>query len=407
VLSGLRRLLVLKLGGSVLSDEKAIKDAAKFVSAARNEADIVVVVSALKGVTDDLVSKARSVSDKPDPAVYDQLISMGERISARLFTLALRAVGVQSTIVDVDTPFWPVITDGRHVDAEPLLDESAQACEAKLRPLIEKSIVPVVCGFIGISKDGEVTTLGRGGSDTTATLLGRCLNADEVVLIKDVDGLLSTDPSRIKEARKLDVVSVDEMAALAKSGAKVVHEKALRYVNGYRLRITSIREGLNGGTLIIDTEEEVSSNISADDVNMITLVGLRNSSLQSELVDLVSQEGTPPLAVTFDSHSATLYTTKSVNERELHALVEKGMVKAVAIKRNLSCVTVSGRNLEGTPGVILRITEPLYQHGINLYGISTSANNIRVFVQRDLVEKVKSLITASLNSIPLAGDKVI
>ncbi|PSN95551.1 hypothetical protein B9Q09_02960, partial [Candidatus Marsarchaeota G2 archaeon ECH_B_SAG-C16] len=140
----MRRLLVLKLGGSVLSDEKAIKDAAKFVSAARNEADIVVVVSALKGVTDDLVSKTRSVSDKPDPAVYDQLISMGERISARLFTLALRAVGVQSTIVDVDTPFWPVITDGRHVDAEPLLDESAQACEAKLRPLIEKSIVPVM-----------------------------------------------------------------------------------------------------------------------------------------------------------------------------------------------------------------------------------------------------------------------
>ncbi|MEM0119875.1 MAG: aspartate kinase [Thermoprotei archaeon] len=403
----MRKLVILKLGGSVLSDEKAIKEAARFVSEANKSVNIVVVVSALKGVTDELSGKARAVSGEPDPTIYDELISMGERISARLFALALRAVGVQCVVVDVDTPYWPVITDETHFDAEPLLDESTQACDAKLRPLIERSIVPVVCGFIGVSKSGWVTTLGRGGSDTTATLLGRCLNADEVVLIKDVDGLLSTDPKAMEHAKKLDVVSVGELAALAKSGAKVVHEKALRYVNGYRLRITSLREGLTGGTLVVDTEDEVSSSVGANDVNMITLVGLKNHGFQTELAEVVDSGVAPPLAVTFDSHSATLYTTGAVDEKRLHTLVDRGLIKAVAVKRNLSCVTVSGRNLEGTPGVILRITEPLYQHGINLYGITTSANTIRVFVQKEVVEKVKHLISASLNSVPVKGDKVL
>jgi len=122
----LRRLLVLKLGGSVLSDEKAIKDAAKFVSTAENEADIVVVVSALKGVTDELVGKARSVSDNPDPASTTSSYQWVKELP-RGFTLALRAAGVQCTVVDVDTPFWPVITDGRHSNAEPLLDESGSS----------------------------------------------------------------------------------------------------------------------------------------------------------------------------------------------------------------------------------------------------------------------------------------
>jgi aspartate kinase len=402
----LRRLLVLKLGGSVLSDANSVQSAAKFVRRAKENADIVVVVSALRGVTDELVNKAYSVASTPDPTLYDQLLSMGERTSARLFAIALQSAGVDCRVVDVDTPYWPIITDNRHMDANPLVDESTQACDVKLRPLIERSIVPVVCGFIGVSKDGELTTLGRGGSDTTATLLGKCLNADEVVLIKDVDGLWSSDPSRAQNAKKIQVISLGEMAALAKSGAKIIHDKALRYVDGYRLRVTSIREGLEGGTVIVDDEDEVSSNLTADDINMVTFVGLTTQKLQPELVNLLSFGGAPPLAVTFDSHSATVYTTSSIEETHLQSFVDRGLARAVAIKRNLSCITVYGRNLEGTPGVLLRITEPLYRHGINLYGISTSANNIRVFVQRDYAEKVKSLIAASLNSIPITGDKI-
>lgn len=396
------RLLVLKLGGSVLSDEKAVREAATFVAKAAAEARVVVVVSALKGVTDDLVKKAYSASQSPDPELYDQLVSMGERIAARIFALALRSLGVKCEVVDVDTPYWPIVTDDRHGDADPLVDETLRACETRLRPLLEGSVVPVVCGFIGVSKQGHITTLGRGGSDTTATLLGKCLRADEVVLVKDVDGIWSADPARVKDAKKLDAVRLSELSALARSGAKVIQDKALRYVDGYRLRVTSLREGLRGGTLILNDEEEVGSNISADEVSMVTLVCVGGQE-PHRLVELVGEQGIRPLAVTFDAQSATIYTTDSVGEEGLHTLVSKGLVKAFAIKRGLACITVSGKNLEGTPGVILRIAEPLYRHGINLYGISTSANNVRVFLQKELAEKARSLISSSFNPIPAMG----
>lgn len=399
----MKRLLVVKLGGSVLADEQAVSEAARFISKVAAQASVVVVVSALKGVTDELVRKARTLSDTPDPELYDQLLSMGERVSARMFALALKSEGVECALVDVDTPYWPIITDDRHADAEPLLDETARACELKLKPLIERGVVPVVCGFIGLSKEGHVTTLGRGGSDTTATLLGKCLKADEVVLVKDVDGVWSTDPTRAAGARKLEKISVSEVAALAKSGAKVVQEKALRYVDGYRLRVTSLREGVEGGTIVVAEEEDVKSNVAADDVCMVTFVGLQGEKPGLELIELAGEYGIHPFAVTFDANSVTIYTTSSVGEKELHGLVDRGLAKAFAVKRGLTCITVSGRNLEGTPGVILRIAEPLYRQGINLYGITTSANTIRVFVQKELAEKTRRLIAASLNTIPLPG----
>jgi aspartate kinase len=397
----LRKLLVLKFGGSVFSDASSILEAARFVGAAKRHHNIVVVVSALKGVTDNLLSLSRQVCENPSPVLLDQVLSMGERTSARMFCLALASSGVNCELVDVDTPYWPILTDSVHMDAEPLVDETAGACVAKMVPLIEAGIVPVVCGFIGLSKDGKVTTLGRGGSDTTATILGKCLAADEVVLIKDVSGVQSSDPTNVANVKKLDHLSLEEMQSLAKSGAKVVHEKALRYVDGYRLRITSIGEGLEGGTVIEnDQAHGVSSMISATDVNMVTLVAPKGELVYASLLELLRDMGVTPISISVDSRSALFYTNSRVDENSLHKLVEKRLVKAVAVKRGLSCLTVAGPKLEDTPGVIARIAEPLYAHNINVYGLDTLGNAVKLFVSKDYVVKATEIISSSFGEIP-------
>jgi aspartate kinase len=397
----LRKLLVLKFGGSVFSDSSSMLEAAKFVGAAKRDANVVVVVSALKGVTDGLLSMSRQVCANPDPKLVDQVLSMGERTSARMFCLALASSGTNCELVDVDTSYWPILTNDEHMDAEPLVDETASACSVRMMPLIESGVVPVVCGFIGLNKRGEVTTLGRGGSDTTATLLGKCLAADEVVLVKNVSGVQSSDPTSVTNAKKLDRLSLEEMQSLAKSGAKVVHEKALRYVDGYKLRITSIAEGLEGGTVIANEQNRgVSSVVSATDVNMVTLVGPKGDLVYAPLLELLKEMRVTPISISVDSRSALFYTNSRVDENRLHELVEKKLVKAVAVKRGLSCLTVAGPKLEDTPGVIARIAEPLYAHNINVYGLDTLGNVVKLFVSKDYVVKATEIISSSFGEIP-------
>lgn len=397
----MRKLLVLKFGGSVFSDSSSMLEAAKFVGAAKRDANVVVVVSALKGVTDGLLSMSRQVCANPDPKLVDQVLSMGERTSARMFCLALASSGTNCELVDVDTSYWPILTNDEHMDAEPLVDETASACSVRMMPLIESGVVPVVCGFIGLNKRGEVTTLGRGGSDTTATLLGKCLAADEVVLVKNVSGVQSSDPTSVTNAKKLDRLSLEEMQSLAKSGAKVVHEKALRYVDGYKLRITSIAEGLEGGTVIANEQNRgVSSVVSATDVNMVTLVGPKGDLVYAPLLELLKEMRVTPISISVDSRSALFYTNSRVDENRLHELVEKKLVKAVAVKRGLSCLTVAGPKLEDTPGVIARIAEPLYAHNINVYGLDTLGNVVKLFVSKDYVVKATEIISSSFGEIP-------
>ena len=192
--------LVAKFGGSSLdSPERIQKAAASVAEELQRGSRVVVVVSAMGKTTDSLLNLARVASNgsvsKQD---QDSILSMGERLSAKIFSASLRSRGIQTHVFDPADDDWPIISDESFTDANPLIDESLRLIRQNILPLVERSVVPIVPGFIGKTSKGVPTTLGRGGSDTTAFLLAQGLGARRVVLVSDVDGIFSAHPKLVE-----------------------------------------------------------------------------------------------------------------------------------------------------------------------------------------------------------------
>jgi aspartate kinase len=396
-----KEIIVVKFGGSVLEDEKAIGQAASLVrDTVERGIGVVVVVSAMKGVTDQLVALSKKVNPAMEPALADELLSSGERTSARLMAGALSGHGIQSVVVDPDTQYWPVITDARHLDANPLTELSRKMAQERIVPLLREGRVPVVCGFLGKTEDGKTTTLGRGGSDTTAVLLGNILDAKEVVLIKDVEGVYSSDPDKVRNPQFIESLNGEEAEMLAAGGAKFLHVKALRYQgNGIRIRVTSL-EKLDAGTIIKGDLEAINLEIFPQGVSMITVVGLDQRKLESvsQLTKAVRADGGALLAMSLETTAAIFYVAggKNVLDEVHKVLVGESIGKAVSSFDGLSMITVKGTSLETETGVVQRITQPLARESINLYGIVTIRSSIRVFVSSNQAQRALDLIREAM-----------
>lgn len=396
-----KETIVVKFGGSVLEDETSINQAAALVrDTTAKGLGVVVVVSAMKGVTDQLLALSKKVNPEMDPALEDELLSSGERTSARLMAGALAGHGIKSVVVDPDTPYWPIVTDGRHLDANPLIELSRKRVQETIAPLLREGEVPVVCGFLGKTEDGKTTTLGRGGSDTTAVVLGNLLNAKEVVLIKDVEGVYSSDPDKVRNPQFIESLEGEEAEMLAAGGAKFLHVKALRYQGaGNRIRVTSL-EKLDAGTVIKGDLAAVSLEVFPQGVSMITAVGLDARKLESvfQLTKAVRDAGGSLLAMSLESTSAIFYVAggKNVLDGVHGVLVSEGIGKAVSSFDGLSMITVKGTSLETESGIVQRITQPLAREKINLFGIVTIRSSIRVFVASIQAEKGIELIREAM-----------
>jgi len=392
-----KETIVVKFGGSVLEDEKAIAQAAGLVhDTIERGLNVVVVVSAMKGVTDQLVALSKKLNPDMDPALVDELLSSGERTSARLMATALAGHGISSVVVDPDTPYWPIVTDARHLDANPIIETSRKRAQERLIPLLKEGKVPVVCGFLGKTEDGKTTTLGRGGSDTTAVILGNILDAKEVVLIKDVEGVYSSDPDKVRNPQFIESLNGEEAEMLAAGGAKFLHVKALRYQgSGNRIRVTSL-EKLESGTVIKGDLAAINLEVFPQGVSMITVVGLDARKLESvsQLTRAVREDGGSLLALSLETTSAIFYVAggKNVLDEVHHVLVSESIGKAVSSFDGLSMITVKGTSLETETGIIQRITQPLARESINLFGIVTIRSSIRVFVSSNQAEKALELI---------------
>ncbi|MEM4544786.1 MAG: aspartate kinase [Nitrososphaerota archaeon] len=397
-------VIVVKFGGSVLKDLSAIEEAASWVKKLlAGGYKIVVVVSAMKGVTDELVNTAKMLAGNPDPELMDEILSMGERISARLFTLALREHGVNAMFIDPADDYWPIVTDSNHLDAEPLYIETKKNVKEKIVPLLERGVVPVVCGFIGVTVDRKITTLGRGGSDTTAVLIANCLEAEEVVLVKDVPGVFSADPDIVGDSAKiLSELDFREAQALVKGGAKIIHTKALRYLDRkLKLRIASMEElAANGGTVIRGYDPEIEVKTSPVRITMVTIIreDLDSTDVLEKIMKLLKKRDVKVLAVTCEEKALILY----LEEREgiivdVHScLVNERLGKAVSFYQDLAMITVSGRMLETSPGIIHKITKPLAENNINLYGLITISSSIKLIVSSSVLEKARELLVKML-----------
>jgi len=383
--------VVIKFGGADLSTGEKIARAAQLVVKSPYK-EIVVVVSAMGKMTDNLISTVARMGNVSDED-YAEIISMGERVSARVFCSALKAIGAKAELIDPANANWPIITDSSFRDAKPDLEKTTALVQKFLAPLLGTAI-PVVCGFLGKDENGRVTTLGRGGSDTTALLLAKCLNADEIILVKETSGVLSADPKIVADARFLDTLSIHEMFDLAQGGAKIVKPEALRYkLPNQKLRIVSfVSESLAvGGTEIAGSFNPNSAEMNSHEgllaINVVCEVNAENLR---EIFAVLSQK--PIYGVSSGRKSVTIFTSDgNVNAviSRLHSV--KGF-KAISHRENVAMLQINHPTFIDSPGGVAKISSALSREGINIIEVTTSKATINVFIEENQLKRAMEAI---------------
>lgn len=386
-------IYVLKMGGSVLTDPDQINKTVSTIKGIISEGkSVVVVVSALKGETNKLdeIATKLNVQDKADRA---EILAMGERVSARIMVGALRANGIDAVLVDPQNSLWPIHSYGDYLNADVDMEKTKKDVQEKLLPLIKNGKVPVVCGFIGVNEEGRIQTLGRGGSDTTAVVLGNALGAREVVLFKDVGLAYSGDPKKAQNVKALEELNVDEALALSAGGSGLIHYKAFKYLNTV-LRITSLEAGLSSGT-IINPNNGIGVNVTANDVSMVTIIPEKDvQKALDKAEEAIYSAGSNIYSIVIGSNALLLYVSDKPNiYQKVHdALVPSGLAKAISVMPQLSEITIKSFDLEATPGRLSSVVSPLAEKGINIFGVITATSTIKVYVKSSEAEASLNLI---------------
>lgn len=389
--------IVQKFGGTSVADTARIKNVALKVKAEYDAGNqVAVVVSAMSGVTNQLVGYCREISPDYSLEEYDVVVSTGEQVTIGLLAMALQALGVPAR----SWTGWqiPVLTDSaaskariNHIDAD------------KLKACMDAGTVPVIAGFQGIDENGRITTLGRGGSDTSAVALAAALNADRCDIYTDVDGVYTTDPRFVKNARKLDRVTYEEMLEMASLGAKVLQTRSVELAMKYRvnLRVVSSFEENPVGTTICDEEDIVEKEIISGitysrDEAKITLAGVEdkpgvsaaifNAMADANIcVDMIVQSDSPDGAKTD--------MTFTLPESELaHAMAalekNKAQIGFKSLTSDSDCAKISlvGVGMRTHTGIARRMFQALSEKGINVQTISTSEIKISVLIASEYAE---------------------
>jgi aspartate kinase len=389
--------VVIKFGGADLSTSEKIARAAKMVvKSPYNE--IVVVVSAMGKMTDNLVSTVSQLGNVSDED-YAEIVSMGERASARVFCSALRAIGAKAELIDPANADWPIITDSSFRDAKPNLEKTTALVQRFLAPLLG-SAIPVVCGFLGKDDHGKVTTLGRGGSDTTALLLAKCLNADETILVKETGGVLSADPMIVADARFLDKLDIHEMFDLAQGGAKIVKPEALKYkLPNQKLRIVSFASDrlAVGGTEIAGSFNLNSTEMNNyEDLLAINVVCEVNAENLREIFAVLSQNAI--YGVSSGRKSISVFTSDGNVDQVINRLHSVKGFKAISHRENVAMLQISHPVFIDSPGGVARISSALSREGINIIEATTSKATINVFIEENQLKRAKEAINDVLET---------
>jgi aspartate kinase len=389
-------IVVMKFGGTSVADAEHIIGAAKRMVRAREDGHAVVAVLSARGeTTDQLMEMAREISPEPHPREMDMLLSTGERISCALCAMALNDLGRQA--ISLSGSQAGIVTDTSHTKAR-ILDVRAD----RIRAGLEEGAIVLVAGFQGVSTSRDVTTLGRGGSDTTAVALAAALGADVCEIYTDVDGVFSADPRLVPDARKLPVLSFEEMLEMSASGAKVLQLRSVEYARNYGVRI-HVRPsfGDGSGTLVLGEEETMERPLitavthSTDDARL-TLTGVPDRpgiaarifgalAAADVNVDMIVQN--EPVST---DRSAEISFTVPVSDlstarRSLEGLVgELGLDEVIADER-MGKVSVVGAGMRSHPGVAAKVFQTLGEKEINIEMISTSPIKISCVIAADRV----------------------
>ena len=406
------RKIVVKFGGSSLADhERLLKAVNSVVAEAKRGTKIAVVVSAMGKTTDVLLTTAKNTSNgKLAKHELDDILSMGERTSVRIFAAALRNNGVDACYFDPMDSEWPIISDNSFQNANPLLAECDKNIKKYVLPIVEKGIVPVIAGFVAKTKDGKITTLGRGGSDTTAFILAYGISADQIVLVTDADGIMSSDPKIIASSQLLPTIDIATLVGLADSGAKFIHSKALKYKpKNIDAKVISNTHGdlsrpgtiIKGG-LATELDAEIAYPTAVSEITVIGNGMSAHPQIITQIIEKVKEQSML-LGLSMNTNSIILYVPQTEKIVDLFNQIHQITVNneetiAMAVKKDLVFIKTSGVGLEETHGIIGRISEDLRVNGINISGILTITSSILLFVDWNEKEKALKLIKNSLKN---------
>ncbi|MGB9714201.1 MAG: aspartate kinase [Candidatus Bathyarchaeales archaeon] len=403
--------VVVKFGGSSLADGEKIADAVKAIKKEVSKgAKIAVVVSALGKTTDvllDIVSEVVNCNGSALSSDVDDILAMGERTSARILSAALKANGVNCRYFDPADQDWPIITNDKATNADPILSECEDRITTHVAPLLEKGIVVVIPGFIGKTLGDKITTMGRGGSDTTALVMAHALKARQVILVTDVDGIMTADPKLVKSARKIPEIDVNSLIGLASSGKKFLQRKALRYkdenidikiVNHNHCDLsaegTVVKGSFTSNIVNIEFPEPIAS---------ITVVGKalsQSPELLHQIIQKIKKANVSLLGMSANYDSLILYIQENMLDKilePLHSVVlENPEALAIAVRKNLALLKIKTAELEETPGIVSRSAQALNSKNINIYGIFTIASGIHIFVDAASAKEALALVRKSL-----------
>jgi aspartate kinase len=393
-------IVVQKYGGSSVGDAEKIKNVARRIAATRDKGDeVVAVVSAMGDTTDELVELAYSVTDQPSEREFDVLLSTGEIVSSTLLAMALRAMGYEA--ISLSGAQAGIRTDAAYsrarivgVDPERIVKE------------LDKGRIVIVAGFQGITEEMDTTTLGRGGSDTTAVALAVSLGAEVCQIYTDVEGVYTADPRVVPEAKKLAEIGYEEMLELASYGAKVMHPRAVELGELFNMPIlvaSSFTD--NPGTLIhggeaMEVRNKVTSIAHDLDVAKITVVGVPDQpGIAAAIFEPLAQAN---ISIDTIVQNASINNITDLTFTVAKSQLAKAMEKVKPIAKSIGAgdcvsdakmgkVTIVGTGMQNTPGFAARMFSALSEQGINIQLISTSEIRITCIIDED---KVKDAVKA-------------
>jgi aspartate kinase len=394
------RLIVQKYGGTSVGSPERIRNVARRLLETQQEGcRVVAVISAMAGVTDDLIKLARETSPQPEERELDVLLATGEQAAIALIAMAINALGGKA--ISLTGAEAGILTDRAHTRAK-----IANITPRQIHALLAEDYIVVVAGFQGQNADGETTTLGRGGSDLTAIALAGALNADACQIFTDVDGVFTCDPRIVSEAQKIDEVSYDELLEMAGAGSKVMQSRAVEFAKKFGVEF-EVRSSLKPNPGTIAREETANmedvvirgisvdrhqAKITIDDVRdepgiagrVFSVIASGNISVDM-IVQSVSEHGTTDISFTIhenDLAAAIELLTPIVKEVQAAGLITKGGVAKLS---------VVGIGMRSHSGVAARLFECLGKGGINIQLISTSEIKIAVVIDGQDVDRAAQL----------------
>ena len=390
------KIVVLKFGGTSVGSIKRIKNVANIINSYHKKRyKLIVVSSAMSGVTNDLIKKSKEISGNFLSSEYDVLLSSGEQVACSLIAARLSHIGLKSR----SWLSWqvPIITNDNHKNAKIL-----SIYKKKILNYLKKGGIPIVTGFQGININNRITTIGRGGSDASAIMLAKFFNAERCIIYTDVEGIYTTDPNKLKKAKKIKVISYEEMLEMASLGAKVMQPVSIQDARLNRINI-EVKSSLTKkpGTLITKRKNVTNNKIiagisSTQNEAKVTLVGVKDKPgvaamifkpLSKNLinVDMVVQNisaNGKETDLTFTIKTDDLNRTKKIIEGNKSIKFRK-----LLLKKDVSKVSIIGVGMVTTPGVTFRMFQSLAKKNINIQVISTSEIKISVLIDKKNTKK--------------------